>query len=344
MAARDGSLYVVTIAGDPSPALWRSRDGARTWESVALEVPTGAQDSAVAVTDDGRIWIASLAAAQGGAICTTVSVSEDGGSTFRHNTRACSAPGPTDRPWLASDGTRAHLLQGRPGALEHGATTDNDAWPMRPVPFPGAVPGPLTGGRGSVGFAYTQGFAIGDAPGPLQGTLVAQTRDGGATWATERVSPEASTHRWPVFAADGDVAVAAWLRTRDDAAATLLGPGRSESPGLPWDVRFAQRGEDGWSEAQTLDGGWNAHVWAAASGDHALVTWLHAETQDGAWTLRAWLDGERFETPVLHQGTLERRTYLDFLASALLPDGRAVVVAPDDEGLSAWVFTPAPAG
>lgn len=111
--AGDGTIYY-----SPTSNLLRSRDGGRTWVSIAPglppALPTSASDTSLSLAPDGSVWWTRYWGYAGGTIGCT---SSDRGDSWTCDNLAL--PGVTDRMWIVGLDSQNGYLQTNEGLYHH---------------------------------------------------------------------------------------------------------------------------------------------------------------------------------------------------------------------------------
>ena len=189
----DGTLYVTGYGGGPTPRLWRSADGGRSWTRVEIGTEAdgafGNSDVDLAVAPDGTLYfvVMSYDRAKYEGTGISIAASRDGGATW--NWTALSRDRFDDRPWVevAPDGT-AHVIWNDGAGIAYAATTDRgETWVERPRIHPVG---------GSSHFAISPSGALAVRVTPLSASAnkfdpgvdhVAVSTDGGTSWVTRQL-------------------------------------------------------------------------------------------------------------------------------------------------------------
>jgi len=197
MVARqpDGTLFVAGY-GEPTPTLWRSRNGGVTWSRVdmgsAAAGAIGNSDVDLHAAPDGTLYIATLVFDRSAPAGTHISVgaSTDGGATWKW-TLISDAPY-VDRPWLATapDGIAYVTWNDREGV--HLAATHNRGltWTERSrASANGGSSHFAIGPEGELAiritpFSFFAALRIAGGSFIDASDLIAVSNDGGATWRT----------------------------------------------------------------------------------------------------------------------------------------------------------------
>ena len=183
----DGTLYV-TGYGEPTPRMWRSADGGRSWTRV--NVGTGANgaignsDVDLAVAPDGTLYFVAMSydgvKYEGTGI--SIAASRDNGATWQWT--SVSRDRYDDRPWVevAPNGT-AHVIWNDGAGVSHAISTDRgETWVEQSR---------VHKAGGSSHFAISPGGALAVRITPLSASAnkfdpgvdhVAISTDDGATW------------------------------------------------------------------------------------------------------------------------------------------------------------------
>lgn len=354
VALSDGSLVV---AGHPGSTLaeaepngiagaaslqnhvWRSSDGANTWQYVAgaagnplvRQQAVGPSDPDLAYAGGSRLYLTDLTLAG-----ISVSRSDDGGVTWTGGSPLAGIIG--DRPWLAAWGDSVWMSASR--TVWHSSDA-GETWAQ--VGASNAA-GDIRADRRGILFA-------GAGPG------VDVSRDGGRTWSSTRIPNHTADAFSPPFtepAIDlaGNLFIAwmegggIWFAASTDEGRTWLAP-----------IRLDEYFEE-------LREGVNLWPWVSAGSEgRVAITWYgaadadHPRDEDNSWRLYSIIltngatagppdDSEvfRFSSPfVVHEGSIcwgtecaaskgDRRLG-DFFETAVAPDGRLhIIFAMTTEG------------
>jgi hypothetical protein len=202
-----GALYV-TGYGGPSPRLWRTADGGRTWQNVTVGTESdgaiGNSDVDLAVAPDGTLYFVAMSydrvKYEGTGI--SIGVSRDNGTSWKWT--ALSRDRFDDRPWIdvAPDGT-AHVIWNDGSGVSHAVSTDRgETWVERARIHPVG---------GSSHFAIGPGGELAVRITPLSASAnrfdkgmdsVAISTNGGSTW-TLRALP--GNRLWSAFDENNDL-------------------------------------------------------------------------------------------------------------------------------------------
>ena len=202
----DGTLYV-TGYGEPTPRMWRSADGGRSWTRV--NVGTGANgaignsDVDLAVAPDGTLYFVAMSydgdKYEGTGI--SIAASRDNGATWQWT--SVSRDRYDDRPWVevAPNGT-AHVIWNDGAGVSHAISTDRgETWVEQSR---------VHKAGGSSHFAISPGGALAVRITPLSASAnkfdpgvdhVAISTDDGATWVLRNLP---GTRKWTAFSEDAD--------------------------------------------------------------------------------------------------------------------------------------------
>ncbi len=277
-----GALFVAgyTQAVEESlrpPKLFRSLDGAKTWQPVDVgtvaEGALGNSDVDVAVGPDGTLYFLTMGfdRAKGEGTHVSVGVSRDVGDSWTWN--LISRDRFDDRPWIevAPDGEARVIWNDGEGVRFAVSSDGGRTWTERPRIHDQGLSSFLAGGpKGEMAVRITPLSASGNRY--HEGVdLIAVSVDGGSTW--DKVTPP-GTRRW--------------------------GPDLSNADGVPrWVEPLAWDAEGGlyhlWSEgsrlklARSRDKGQTWREWEVADGDRLFFPYLSAR---GSGELAAtWFSG-----------------------------------------------------
>ena len=212
----DGSLFVSGY-GEPTPTLWKSRDGGRSWTTVnvgtAADGAIGNSDVDLAVSRDGTIYFVTMgydvkAGNFGEGTHVAIGVSKDSG--VRWSWTMLSKSRFDDRPWVevAPDGT-AHVIWNDGSGVCHAVSRDGGAtWSEQPrIHAQGGSSHLAVGPRGEVAVRIVPLSASGNRFD--EGVdLVAVSEDAGRTWQ-KHAAPGQRT--WIPLADDKGQFNAKWL-------------------------------------------------------------------------------------------------------------------------------------
>ncbi len=207
LAARDGSLYIVSVLGSAEArgdGVWRSRDEGATWDYLGkVDFPFGGGDSDLDEDESGRLYVTGQWRPVALPIYLTggesVATSTDGGETWINHPVAGYLPA-ADRQWVATHGdATAYLVFNdlATGLMVTKTTNGGLVWtPPVAVPgtasegragFPNGIAGdPLVDADGVLYIPY------GPGPGGNGAQRVYISRDGAATFEEVVVAEPAS--------------------------------------------------------------------------------------------------------------------------------------------------------
>lgn len=199
----DGTLFVAGY-GQPGPKLWKSVDGGRTWERVAVgtaaEGAVGNSDVDLAVAPDGTLYFINMGydRTKFEGTHVAVGVSHDVGRSWRWT--RLSTDRFDDRPWIdvAPDGT-AHAIWNDGSGVSHAVSRDRGlTWQEGSRVHP-------TGGSSHLAIGPAGELAVRLVPLSASGNridretdLLASSKDGGATWSKHAV-PGRRAWGFPIF-------------------------------------------------------------------------------------------------------------------------------------------------
>ena len=261
----DGTLFVSGY-GEPSPTLWKSRDGGATWTLVKVGTKSdgaiGNSDVDLAVSRDGTLYFTTMgydrkAGKFGEGTHVAIGVSKDAGATWTWTMLSKSRF--DDRPWVevAPDGT-AHVIWNDGSGVCYAVSRDGGAtWTERPrIHTQGGSSHLAVGPDGRIAVRIVPIAASGNSF--AEGVdLVAVSQDGGRTWQKHKAPGQRT---WIPLADD-----------KGDFNEKWMSQPRWVEP-LAWDSRGALYYL--WGEGKAL--------WLARSADRGRtwINWRVVESKD----------------------------------------------------------------
>lgn len=263
----NGTIFVDGPAGTPGHSkLWRSTDGAATFEALSFAAPIsklpGGGDSDV-VTRGDRVFFLDLWVGS-----NSLSVSEDGGSTFKVGTPFTSLPA-SDRQWIALGDRDPFtgldtvyviyaLIQEPKQVMLARSRTSGLTWDFHtPVPA-------FQSARGYTGQVISDGSKFLAVSWEDGGVLrVATSSDEGATWASSGIIATSVAPVIPGMAQDGNNLYTVWI-DRDDYSVNVAS---SPDKGVTWSV----------PQGISAGGTTNMFPWIDARAGKVAVAWYGAD-------------------------------------------------------------------
>lgn len=354
----DGTIY----AADPSIGIWRSTDGARSFEKMAAENIEGGGDGDIGVDLSGRLhWLGLF----GVEASIPYQFSDNNGKLFSEPVDTSDGTG-SDREWMdvTPDGRVYTAWRDADGYAFNASLDRGETWQGKVRVFDDALGGPVVHDPSNASRLYiplvTSALgATSEEPGAA--ILVMRSDDGGATWDSSTVAsarggpgdPFFVTQIFPVVAVDqtGNLYLVASLKS-DTFPSTV------PKPVAQYGVLLWVSKDQGatWSAPRLLSPDMKASImpWVAAGAPGRIaVVWyenvagLPNDVLPDLWNVKLFeaigLDGDAPQTVVAQlngdpnhigsvctNGTLcvagGDRSLLDFFEVAIKADGHPVAV------------------
>jgi hypothetical protein len=353
----EGALFVSGY-GTGQPALWRSRDGGSSWETVDVgteaDGAAGNSDVDLAVAPDGRIHFVAMAFDRQAFEGTGISIgsSSDGGVSWRW--ASLSRDRFDDRPWVeaAPDG-RAHVIWNDGAGVSHATSADAGVtWTESERVHASGGSSHLAIARdGTIAVRLTPLSASGNRLDPSIDALAIST-DGGDSWDVREL-PGART--WsdsfdPAQAVLRWVEPVAWDSTGDLftlwSEGTVVWLGQSADAGVTWN-RWPIAEDTAMLYFPYLiahGDGELAATWYSGFGDSLAANLAVIVVPDGTRAGPRVTRAEPFQFAAFGQrdedAPLTRDTAGEYIPIAFLSDGRlAIVTTIQDPANDRWGFT-----